>query len=235
MTPTRTRIEGLFYRVFFFNPDSNNDFSTDGLPHNIYYGASSEEVIEWLHETEDQEFYQKAVAYAWSRRFRINEKEVKIWIKLMELLLEQIPESDWDKAGKIKVPKEKIDPNWTTRESDLSDNYSNLNPAEFDKKSFKRAVLILTSKDTLVDEIEQRDRTIKNLEQVHEEFLNTQLHFYKLAKPNTFSQFAASNPPALEIGHFLNFLESQWQNKEQQIKQVKHHLIQWITLITNRY
>ena len=83
-------------------------------------------------------------------------------------------------------------------------------------------------------ELAQKDQTITNIQNAHEEFLNTQLHFYKLTKPNTFSQFEASNPPALEIGHFLNFLESQWQNKEQQIKQVKHHLTQWITLITNK-
>jgi len=84
-------------------------------------------------------------------------------------------------------------------------------------------------------ELAQKDQTITNIQNAHEEFLNTQLHFYKLAKPQLFQQFEVSNPPALEIGHFLNFLESQWQNKEQQIKQVKQHLTQWITLITNRY
>jgi len=83
-------------------------------------------------------------------------------------------------------------------------------------------------------ELAQKDQTITNIQNAHEEFLNTQLHFYKLAKPQLFQQFEVSNPPALEIGHFLNFLESQWQNKEQQINQVKQHLTNWINLITNK-
>jgi len=84
-------------------------------------------------------------------------------------------------------------------------------------------------------ELAQKDQTITNIQNVHEEFLNTQLHFYKLAKPQLFQQFEASNPPALEIGHFLNFLESQWQNKQHQLNQVKQHLTNWITtLLTNK-
>lgn len=226
-TPQRTRIEGLLYRIF----DNRYSFQT---------------LANWLpNSLEDQEFYKRALAYAWTRRFRtiirpdhlpplestlseLNltilqafpvEDRSELWFKLIELLVEQIPQDELELVNEMIISRQ-VPSVYDDRPISGANTAAPTSDLPFSVK----AVRYLKEKKDLIAELETKDQQIQRIQAApaHAEFLDTQLDFYKLAKPDLWREFEASNPSSLDIGNLLNFLEAKLTAKEGNLNTLKN-------------